>query len=130
MCILDGQSIPALLFRKDDDVDQDAEAAIDVLVDSTVLKENKDANVCIIDPFVQIAARQMVQELGDTDRAKEKALEIVWDNYPNGNHEELSSWQYEERDTCEALEPWIDCRRRSNQFGQIGSWWKGMYQRS
>jgi len=37
---------------------------------------------------------------------------------------------YEEWDTCEALQPWIDCRRRSNQLGGFGSWWKGMYQRS
>ncbi len=61
------------------------EAAIDVLVDSTVWKESRDGNVCIIDPFVQIATRQMVRELGDTGKAKEKALEIVWDK--------LSKWQ-------------------------------------
>jgi len=53
--------------------------------------------VCIIDPFVQIATRQMVRELGDTGKAKEKALEIVWDKYAVGT--------YEEWDTCKAWEP-------------------------
>jgi len=61
--MLDGQSIPAMLFRKNYDQDQDAGAAIDFLIESTVLKQNKDENVYVIDPSVRLAIRELVREL-------------------------------------------------------------------
>lgn len=52
-----------MLFRKNYDQDQDAGAAIDFLIESTVLKQNKDENVYVIDPSVRLAIRELVREL-------------------------------------------------------------------
>lgn len=74
ICMLDRQPIPILLFRKEDDVDQDAEAAIDVLTISIFLKENKDENVYVMDPSMQLAIKELIHGFGATDKAEENAL--------------------------------------------------------
>ena len=81
MCMLDKQSIPAIVFFKEFDIDQDAEAAMGILIKSAIVKEYRHENVYVIDPSVQVAIRELVQEMGDTDKAKEKALNLVWDYY-------------------------------------------------
>lgn len=80
MCMLNEQSILAMLLRKVHEPERDAGVVIDVLIRSMFSKKNQDGDVYIIEPSVQLAIRELVQEFENTDKTREKASKLVWDN--------------------------------------------------
>ena len=97
MCMLDRQGIPEFLICQDYDQSLDFANAIAVLLQFSLVVEEKGKNVFSIHRLVQLATRKWIETCGELERLQEDALNLVWRQYPDGGPEDWT--------TCEALEP-------------------------
>ena len=97
MCMLDRQGIPEFLICQDGDQSLKFENAIGVLLQFSLVIEEKGRNMFAIHRLVQLATRTWIETSGQLERFQEDALSLVCQQYPHGGHE---NWT-----TCEALEP-------------------------
>ncbi|KAM0795974.1 hypothetical protein BDR22DRAFT_919141, partial [Usnea florida] len=97
MCMLDRQGIPEFLICQDGDQSLEFENAIAVLLQFSLVVEEKGKNMFAIHRLVQLATRTWIETCGALQRFQEDALSLVHHQYPIGNYED---WK-----TCEALEP-------------------------
>ena len=97
MCMLDRQGIPEFLICQDGDQSLHFENAIGVLLQFSLVAEEREKHVFSIHRLVQLATRKWIETCGGSERFQEDALRLVYRQYPEGRYE---NWT-----TCEALEP-------------------------
>lgn len=97
MCMLDRQGIPEFLICQGGDQSLDFENAIGVLLQFSLVVEEKGKHVFAIHRLVQLATRKWIEACGELERFQEDALSLVYQQYPYGRFE---NWT-----RCEALEP-------------------------
>ena len=96
MCVLNQHPIPDLLFRKEDSDPEHLEM-IAVLREHSLIIEDHARKTFEIDSSIRSMVMMLTEEAQETQKARDKALEVVWDNYPDADYE---NW-----DICELLDP-------------------------
>ena len=126
MCMLDRQGIPEFLICQDGDQSLDFENAIGVLLQFSLVVEEKGKDLFAIHRLVQLATRKWIEACGELERFQEDALSLVYQQYPKGGYE---NWRF-----CEALEPHAqivlsyifdskDCQLQQASLLHYGAWY-------
>ena len=97
MCMLDRQGIPEFLICQDADQSLGLENAIGVLLQFSLVVEEKEKNVFAIHRLVQLATRKWIKTCEKLEHYQKAALRLVHQRYPEGIYE---NWRI-----CGALEP-------------------------
>ena len=97
MAMLDGQTIPVDLVRKDDERRVDFQTVIGTLDGYSMVNKEIGGKTCTIHPLVQLSVQYILEESGQTVFYTGQAVQLIAERFPVGEHENKA--------VCESLLP-------------------------